>query len=57
MKDESRNYRVEAKTNSGFESGVSLFKNQKAAFEYAAYLMRQGQSVLITPPPQKRRGA
>lgn len=56
MKDESKHYRVEAKTNNGVESGVSLLKNQKDAFAYAAYLMRQGKTVLIIPPA-KLRGA
>lgn len=50
MPREKENYRVEAKDKAGAESGVSLLPNQKEAFRYAAYLMRQGKTVLIIPP-------
>lgn len=50
MPREKEKYRVEAKTNTGAESGVSLLPNQREAFRYAAYLMRQGRTVLIIPP-------
>ena len=53
MKNKNENYTVKEATTNGFEQGLSLFKTQKAAFSYAAYLMRQGKAVTICPPKKR----
>ena len=51
--NKNENYTVKEATTNGFEQGLSLFKTQKAAFSYAAYLMRQGKAVTIRPPKKR----